>query len=580
MKNIHANIVAFSLLAAVFFLCVFSMAGDSLTMDEKAHIPAGYSYLAKQDMRLNPEHPPLIKDLAAFPLLFIKGINFPSDIKDWNEEVNGQWGFGYNFFFNSGNPADKMIFWARIPMVMVLLLLGFYVFKWARELFGNIAGLIALFLFCFSPTFLAHGRLVTTDVGASFGIFIALYYFLKALKEPKTKNIVFSGIAFGIAQLLKFSAVVLGPFFIFLAFIWALSNKEKIKETAKVLILTFFLGALTIFPVYQFHVLNYPTEKQAADITFIMASHPIPWLGSLMARLSKVPVIRAYVQYFLGLFMVMQRAAGGNTTYFLGEVSATGWKIYFPLVYLIKETIVFHFLTLVALVSSFFSLNKSFFKVPFKKVFDWIKQNFPQFAMFCFIGLYWLSSLTSNLNIGVRHLLPTFPFVMMLTASMISTIIEGPSKKIKYLVLFLLFCFQAYSVLSVYPHFLSYFNELIGGPKEGYIYTVDSNLDWGQDLKRLEKWVDANNIDKIYIDYFGGADAEYYFKEKFEPWSGQNPSSDLPRKSFLAVSMTFFQGGRGKPSLGFNQPAGFYRWLDLYEPVAIIGNSIIVFYID
>jgi len=215
MSNRYANIIAATLLCIVFLLCVFSIKEDSLTMDEVAHLPSGYSYLIKKDMRLNPEHPPLIKDLAAIPLLFIKNIRFPVDIRDWQEDINGQWGFGYYFLYNAENPADQMIFWGRIPMILVLLLLGFYLFKWTREFLGNEAGILALILFCFSPTFLAHGRLVTTDIGAATGMFIAIYYFLKALRVPTSKNIILAGISFGWAQLCKFSAIILVPFLSF-----------------------------------------------------------------------------------------------------------------------------------------------------------------------------------------------------------------------------------------------------------------------------------------------------------------------------------------------------------------------------
>jgi len=150
MSNRLTNIIAACLLIFVFLIAFFSMRGDSATMDEVAHLPAGYSYLTQKDMRLNPEHPPLIKDLAAIPLLFIEDINFPSDIKAWKEDVNGQWGFGYHFLYQMGNPVDQMIFWGRIPMILILILLGFYIFKWARELFGNKVALLALFLFSFS----------------------------------------------------------------------------------------------------------------------------------------------------------------------------------------------------------------------------------------------------------------------------------------------------------------------------------------------------------------------------------------------------------------------------------------------
>src|SRR3989344_1057643 len=181
MPNRLTNLIAAGLLIFVFLITVFSMKDDSLTMDELAHLPAGYSYLTQKDMRLNPEHPPLIKDLAAIPLLFIPNINFPSDIKAWKTDINGQWDFGNALLFHSGNPAEKMIFWGRIPMILILVLLGFYIFKATKEFFGNKAGLLALFLFSFSPAFLAHGRLVTADVGAAAGALIATYYFIKAL---------------------------------------------------------------------------------------------------------------------------------------------------------------------------------------------------------------------------------------------------------------------------------------------------------------------------------------------------------------------------------------------------------------
>ena len=207
-KKCLYNFIIAGLLVLVFILALFSMKDDSLTMDEVAHLPAGYSYLTQKDMRLNPEHPPLLKDLAAFPLLFIQEIRFPYEIKDWQEDINGQWGFGYHFLYHMGNPAEKMIFWGRIPMILLLILLGFYIFKFAKEFFGKKVALLALFFFAFSPTFLAHGRLVTTDVGAAFGVVFATFYFLKALKSPNTKNILLAGLALGIAELLKFSLIL------------------------------------------------------------------------------------------------------------------------------------------------------------------------------------------------------------------------------------------------------------------------------------------------------------------------------------------------------------------------------------
>lgn len=581
MSNRLTNIIAILLLVFVFLAAFFSLKDDSATMDEVAHLPAGYSYLTQKDMRLNPEHPPLIKDLAAFPLLFIKGIKFPSEIKDWKEDVNGQWGFGFHFLYGMGNPADQMIFWSRIPMILILILLGFYIFKWTREFFGNKTALLALFLFSFSPTFLAHGRLVTTDVGAAAGVFIATYYFIKALRDSTRKNILFAGIAFGIAQLLKFSVILLVPFFVFLGLIWWLIKLGKFWQTVKVGFLVFLIGFILIGPVYQYHVLNYPPERQARDTEFLLSTHPIANLGEILTWSAQKPILRAYAQYFLGLSLVYQRAAAGHTTYFLGEISAAGWNHYFPIVYILKEPLAFHILTIISLIYLSFLIKKPFWQNPRKRVIEWIKSHFPEFAMLSFIGIYWLSSLTSDLNIGVRHLLPAFPFTMILVARTISLWLKPPLRSLKYLTLGILILWQAISVISIYPHFLAYFNEIAGGPDQGYIYTVNSNLDWGQDLKRLAKWVEENKIDKIYVNYFGGSDSKYYLKEKFEPWWETRNPKELPKGSYLAVSATFLQGGRGFPVPGFNQPYGYYWWLYQHEPpIKKIGYSIFVYYID
>jgi len=120
MTQKTTNVVAFLLLSIMFISAFSSYLGDSLTMDELSHIPAGYSYLSQKDFRINPEHPPLIKDLAAFPLLFLN-LNFPSDSDSWNKEVNSQWRYGWELLYNSGNNPEQMIFWARLPMVFVLL---------------------------------------------------------------------------------------------------------------------------------------------------------------------------------------------------------------------------------------------------------------------------------------------------------------------------------------------------------------------------------------------------------------------------------------------------------------------------
>ncbi len=599
MTKKTSNFIAVLLLLTMAIVAILSMRDESAIMDEVAHIPAGYSYLSQKDMRLNPEHPPLLKDLSAIPLLFIKarldsqggadarqGINFPDEIEAWQDKVNGQWDFGFKFLYQSNNNADKIIFWSRIPMILILLILGIYIFQWTKELFGSKIALFALFLFTFSPTFIAHGRYVTTDVGAAAGFFIATYYFIKWLKKHTTKHLILAGISFGIAQLLKFSLILLVPYFGLLLLIWIILNRKNFWQYIWKFILILIVGYIIVYPLYAFHVWNYPTKKQISDIDFISSQFPLKPVHKALAWMVEKPILRPYAQYFLGLFMVFQRATGGNTNFFLGEVTNKGWHYYFPIVYAIKTPLTLHIFTILALLFIAWPYFAKATKGK-QKCIKIIKKSFPELAMLIFLAVYWTSSITSNLNIGVRHILPTFPFVYILVSGQIKRIFDylkkiKPSYAIK-LIISILFAFlifwYGFSSLSIFPYYLTYFNELVGGSENGYKYVTDSNLDWGQDLKRLAQWTEERNIEKIKVDYFGGGMPEYYLGNKFEKWWGERDPKEA-QNSWLAVSATFLQQGRAVPTKGWDQPTDYYMWLNEYEPVEIVGNSIFIFYIE
>ncbi len=597
-KNIIYWLLAVIMLLAMFFLAFFSMQGDSAIMDEVAHLPAGYSYVTQQDMRLNPEHPPLIKDWAGLGVLFgskLDGfkVNFPAQIKAWRDDVNGQWDFGFNFLYHSHNPADKIIFWGRLPMLLLLIILGFYILIWTKEIFSFEAALLSLFLYSFSPTFLAHGRFVTTDVAAAAGFFITLYYFTHWLKKPNKKNLIFTGLFFGLAELSKFSLVLLIPLMFFLALIWVFVKKNShqdwwmlVKDYLGGLILIFIIGYGLVYLVYLFHIWHYSPERQARDIKFILSSSPLPLLAKFDYWLAHWKAAQPIAQYLFGVLMVFQRVTGGNTTYFLGLISASGWKIYFPVVYFIKEPLAMHFLALIALLFGASLIKMPFWQNTWPRFKQWTRGHLAELVAFSMLVLYWMVSLKSNLNIGVRHILPTFPFVYLLASGGAVELISFLKKRQQNLFIFgisvlgILITWQLVSVCSVYPSFLAYFNELAGGPSGGYRYVVDSNLDWGQDLKRLAAWAKKNQINNIYLDYFGGGDPEYYLGKIYHHWAGNWPPNKIKTPTYLAVSATLLQGGRGYPSPGFNSPTGYYRWLDKYQPIVVIGYSIFVYKIQ
>jgi hypothetical protein len=291
--------------------------------------------------------------------------------------------------------------------------------------------------------------------------------------------------------------------------------------------------------------------------------------------------------------MVVQRVAGGNTTYFLGEVSAAGSRLYFPIMYILKEPLAFHILSLLALGFAVWKVlnvkQKSVAKMTL-----WARQHYLTVAAWVFIIFYWGYSMRSPLNIGVRHLLPTFPFIYLLVAKEITGWLKyieyadphtwrGWLKNIyrlyiksipKYLLLGVLLIWLIADTLIVFPHFLSYYNELAGGVDNGWRYATDSNYDWGQDLRRLKDFVDQNKIQRIAVDYFGGGSPRYYLGDKFEPWW----SAKGPAHGWFAISATTRMGAFGRTAPGFiRKPEDSYLWLKDYQPVARAGKSIFIY---
>ncbi|MDP2598842.1 MAG: glycosyltransferase family 39 protein [Candidatus Liptonbacteria bacterium] len=614
---------------------------DAAITDEVAHIPSGYGYVHNFDYRLNPEHPPLVKALAAFPLLFINP-DFPTNDPAWTTDVNGQWVMGGKFLYGSpANDATEIVRLARIAPILLTILLIVLIYFWSRKLMGDWWGLVPAFLFALSPTIIAHGHYVTTDIGAAFGIVLATYCFMRFLHHPSRHNLLYAGLAFGVAEITKFSAVLLVPYFIVLIIIfYAASAMRDWNQTeasdrrkrfairawryAKSVIIIFFIGyALIVYPVYAIFTANYPVAKQVSDTTDILktfAGGPTPagtrcvfmrCVANLNIGMAGNALTRPLAHYMLGVLMVLQRADGGNTNYFLGTVSNRGSRLYFPIVYLLKEPLP---VLIMIFVGIFLVLRNIVKKIKDRgsrikeNALNYLSLNFTEFSLFLFIVLYWAWSMKSPLNIGVRHLITTIPFIYMLTAGVwkrwvtkidwdraapAADMLKNGMRQLarvslKYIFLVLLLVWSAGATAFAAPYFLSYFNELGGGTSGGYRYVTDSNYDWGQDLLELQSWLGKHaEIDKIAVDYFGGGNAHYYLGDKeIDWWSAKgNPSTSFPRSDsgqagqaqpihWLAVSINSLEG-QTQPLVGdlTRNQVDEYRWLtELRPPLPGMGN--------
>ncbi|MGK2849188.1 MAG: ArnT family glycosyltransferase [Minisyncoccota bacterium] len=622
----HANFIVAGILLVHFLVSLSVSSQESAIYDEKAHIPAAYSYVRYGDMRLNPEHPPLLKDLAGLPLLAFQP-TFPLDSEEWQSGTNEQWAIG-DMFINCTKPdiacndADAILFWSRLPIILLSLLLGLGIFIWTKELGGTLAGLFAVTLYAADPNILAHNHYVTTDIGIAATIFFACYFFIRFLQHPQAQNIVFAGIFLGIAELTKSSAALLLPLFGLFTLLYAVTvplrtDTSKIRQRFSIIVryLSAFIGSLIIcftliWLLYAINTFHMPAEQLTKAAHLYLGQNNIfaQKANALVIWTSHSVLLKPFSEYLLGVFMVFARVASGNPHYFLGTVSMESSPWYFPVVFILKSTLPFLFLlfftlgyTITRISKVLFMKSNTLLTRPLHFFGQSLQDKTPQYLICFFILFYGFISITGNLTIGIRHLFPFFPFLYMLIAKTTLDFLKRQQNNptthtvLTWILGGIVFIIVSIPILT-YPGYLSYFNPIVGGSKNGYRYVTDSNYDWGQDLKNLSVFVERHNrcktgtaysneikqcaltqnyplIEHIRVDYFGGSDPAYYLHDTFISWWDKRE----PEPGWYAISSFFYQ-----ESLYKSKPIGTqdYSWLQNITPITRAGDSIFIYYLS
>jgi len=595
--------IVFTIMAFFTIVSVLNAWNDSAIFDEVAHIPAGYSYLTQHDTRLNPEHPPLIKDLSAIPLLFLH-LTFNVQGQDFWEGTlpnmwdEGQWAAGHYLLYQAGNNPDQIIFWARIPIILLSILFGLFLFKWGKEIAGTSAGLFALTLYAFDPNILGHDHFVTTDLGIAAFLTFSFYYFLKFIKTPTWKNAAIGGFFMGLLLVSKFSSIVVLPIYGLILIVYGLARnnhegltkwKDRFANLGWYLlkgIAAFAVATLVIWCVYKVNDYRMPRETFDQTIDFFFsASDPnakASITNTMLHALNKSSFTRPLASYVFGPAWTFKRVSGGNGAYFLGQVG-NGFKNYFPVVFAIKETIP---LLVLMLFASVFVLWQTIVSIVASARTKKMAENFGHFlrrsvvyySMFIFVALYAYVSISGGLNIGFRHLFPILPFIYLLVTKKVFDLLRDQHPHTKTVIMIavaVLLCWQVTTTALAYPSYTSYYNESIGGSTNGYKYVTDSNTDWGQDLKQLDWYLSGHpEITRIRVDYFGGGNPQQLLGDKYIGWwDSQRPV--VP--GWYAISENSLQGSiydTVNKNL-FNN----YAWtLDL-TPTAQIGKSILIYHV-
>lgn len=593
VKN-KANYFALILCLIFLFATFFSVHGNfweglkfsgfALTSDEASHIPAGFYYLKTRQYFINAEHPPLIKDIAAIPLLFLN-LKLPQ-IPEKLRYENIQWDFGSDFLFNVGNDPDLITFCSRTIIILFNGLLLFLVYHFLKKIIGVLPSLISLFLLVFSPNLIAHGSLVVFDVPLALLCLLSILafsLFLRDLTENRKfwQNFIFALLFTGLTLLTKFQAIFLPPSLFFGGLIYILFVKKEFRK--KYLLLFIFFSVLILIfigLIHGFQTINMTVEGIQHQISY---SYPSAWPSfgkNFLYQLSSLNifVLNGLIEYLVGLMMMVSRAIGAwQSTYFMKNVygSEGAGPAYFPVLFFTKETLGFLILLFLAILFSIWNfLKDNQFK---QKIVDFFKNPFNT-ACFTFFLIYAIFSLTLKLNIGIRHIFPITFLLYILVAKKISSwlpldiSIFKKEIKISFLLLpFLIMIITAW--ILIWPYYLSYYNILAGGTLEGYKIATDSNYDWGgQDVKSLGKWVKNNNIEKIYTQIFSNVSLNYYLGEAYQPFNIKyNPLP--PKGSLIAVSA--FELQNVNYDQGLSDSRKYFQFQD--DLIERIGTTIFIF---
>ncbi len=522
MKNKIFSISFLILLIIIFWFRISdTIIKISPTYDEPVHIIQGYTYLKTNSMNIikSDDQPILAKIISAIPLLFLNPnlAVFTSHSYFLNRQ---RYSFANLMLYYNNHDTEEIMNLGRKSIATISVLFGICLFFLIYKKFGKESAMLSAILYFFNISILAHSCLATQDFLCSVLYFLSIYTFSNFTKTKSLKYNILCSTITGALMVTKYSVVVLiFTFIIFLLYFFYI-KKLKLKD------ITLFL-CFQLIGIFLIGVIVY--------------RHHIPEL-------------------FKGLFSLLSIVLEGRSTFFFGKYSTVGFKLYFPVLFLVKTEIPLLLLFLISLILNLYKILKDKFT--------------EEFIFILSIFIYLVVTSLSKMQIGHRHILPIYPLMLYLICISFNNF-----DKIKILY-YILTCWLVFLSFSVHPWYLSYFNEFIGGSRNAWKYFTDSNIDWGQGLKELGKWVRENNVNGIYLSYFGTADPHYYHI-KYRPigiisnlQNNERIGDDITEEGYdrviIAVSVTNLQSTYYKDKTVFN-------FLKKIDPIFIAADSIFVY---
>ncbi len=502
--------VVIMLLALMALLADGAARRESVTFDEMAHIGAGVSYLQKLDMRMNEEHPPLAKVLAALPLV-VRGVRADYSQVSWTfsgsgmfKQFLGEWVFGH-WLITRWNDPIATVFWARQPMLLLTLLLGLVLFLFGSRLGDRWGGLLCLSAYATTPVMLAFGPLVLTDIAITLFVVLTLWAFAAMWRMPSRRTVLLFGLALGGALLSKFSSGLL--FFCFPAFILSLrwrplpqqpADKAELRAWRRLrwrsLAKGIFLAALVVYAVYLVLSWNEPTDS-------------LSLLGQNFAALFLRRLLMPPWIYLRGLAIFTFTAH--PPSFILGHTYPHGVWFYFPVLLFLKSSLAFLLLLLLALVVGLIAKFRPgrVAVIPQDMEMHWR-------AVWVFLVVFSGACMFSRVQFTIRHFSVSIVLLILLLAPLPRALGQlhssgWPAARAGVWITIALALASVATAVRAYPYYLPFLNSL-GGGRPGYILVADSNLDWNQGLPEVENFVRQHSLNRVLIDAYGFSDPTVY----------------------------------------------------------------------
>jgi hypothetical protein len=539
-RNFPAALLAVSLLVLMAVLAGGAALRESITIDEVTHIGAGVSYWQKLDLRLNQEHPPLPKIIAALPLV-LRGVRADYSHISWTFSDKffpgyvGQWAFG-EWLLEKWNEPKTVLAWARFPMLLLTLALGWVIYVYGRRLGGAWGGLLCLAVYVSAPVFLTFGPLVHTDIAVTLFTLLTLLTLAEVWREPSRKNVLLFALSLAAALLSKFTSGIL--FFAFIAFALSLhlrpvagqpATKPELRQWRRARRWATFKGifwaALFVYAFYFVFSWNQPTNA-----LYQIGGNPA---ALVLRRLLMPPML-----YLRAVFFVLFTSK--RATFVLGHSYPHGVWFYFPVVFALKSSLGFLCLLLLSLIAAVTRKMRATVSTPV------IPPHAATHWRVLWIGLlvFTLACILSPLDLSIRHFSVPCALLILLLALLPGMLDElrartRPGAAFVTAVALALVASCLFIAVRAYPYYFPFINSLSFG-HPAYALLNDSNVDWNQSLPEVQRFAEQHGLQKIGqigLDEYGFSDPTPFLPQA-RPWNCQKPAqSDGGQWAALSANM-------------------------------------------